>query len=983
LKLIPGMDNKSTRNKYLIVDFDQPLLFTFDGKTYAGYQGDTVASALYRAGVRIFSRSFKYHRPRGLMTLDGNSPNDMLTVDGVPNVHASTTALQANMQVRGQNAWPSVRFDLMNIFDTASALLPVGFYYKTFIRPRVLWPFYEKILRNAAGLGKIEPNPKTFEEPYFDKAYAHAEVTVVGSGPAGMAAALAAAQQGAQVVLVEKEPVLGGHLRSSDFGFQIEDWDILLGLNLTDIKSSFDLAEQLRQSIKTHPNITLFTSATAFGWYEGNFIGVNQGNRLVKLRTNQLIVATGGFEQPLVFENNDLPGIFLGGGLQRLMNLYGIKPGQSAVVVTTDYRGWYVARELLDHDVEVSMLADTRPEISENQITSQVREAGISIETGITIKKALGRNGVRGAVLSQIDGNGQFLTVDCDIISISGGYSANNGLLYQSGCKIEYDPECDDFVPQVYSPNVLGAGGAIGTHGVEASLLEGQAAGLEAATRVGYKDTQRNLVDAKRRLEEIKNKVRLEEHEHPSPIYTGENKAFICFCEDVAPKDVRAALGQVFDDIQTLKRYTTISMGPSQGKICGKNTIKLVAQLSEQGITETGTTTSRPPFTPVKLGVLAGRRLDPIRLTPIHHIHTQLGATMMNAGQWKRPEHYSDPEAEVRAVRQSVGIIDVSTLGKIDVRGPDSVELLERIYTGKFAGLKPNRLRYGLMCTEEGIIFDDGVVACLSENHYFLTTTSGGAGSVYEWLTWWATAWGLEVHITGQTATYAAVNLAGPRARDLLSGLTELDVSNKAFPYMHMRQGTVAGVPVRMMRIGFVGELGYEIHVPAEYGAHLWNTIMETGADFGIRPFGVEAQRVLRLDKGHIIVGQDTDALSDPYGAGMGWAVKLDKPDFVGKPSLVRRIQKILSEQLVGFEMSDPSVLPLEGEQFVRDGHLVGRVTSARYSPTLEKSIGLGWVNSEFATIGSKLTLRTNGQLAQATAIKVPFYDPKGIQLRN
>jgi sarcosine oxidase subunit alpha len=518
---------------------------------------------------------------------------------------------------------------------------------------------------------------------------------------------------------------------------------------------------------------------------------------------------------------------------------------------------------------------------------------------------------------------------------------------------------------------------------LEASLLEGQAAGLEAATRVGYKEAQETLADIRERLQDIKNKEVTEKHVHPGLSYTGENKAFICFCEDVVPKDVRAALGEGFDDIQTLKRYTTISMGPSQGKLCAKNTIKLVAQLKEQGIAETGTTTSRPPFTPVKLGTLAGRRLDPVRLTPMHHIHAQLGATMMNAGQWKRPEHYGDPEAEVRAVRQGVGIIDVSTLGKIDVRGPDSVELLERIYTGKFAGLKPERLRYGLMCTEEGIIFDDGVVACLAENHYFLTTTSGGAGSVYEWLTWWATAWGLKVHITGQTASYAAVNLAGPHARDLLSRLTDVDVSNEAFPYMHMRQGTVAGVPVRMMRIGFVGELGYEIHVPAEYGVHLWNMLMESGAEFGIMPFGVEAQRVLRLDKGHIIVGQDTDALSDPYGAGMGWAVKLDKPDFVGKPSLVRKSQKALSERLVGFEMDDSSVLPLEGEQFVESGQLVGRVTSARYSPTLAKSIGLGWVNSDCTATGSKITLQTNGHLAQATVVDMPFYDPEAMKLKG
>jgi len=977
------MNDKTTHDKFLIVDFDKPLHFTFEGKTYTGYLGDSVASALYRAGVRVFSRSFKYHRPRGLMTLDGTSPNDLVTVDGVPNTHASTTPLQANMQVRGQNAWPSVRFDFANIFDKASAMLPVGFYYKLFIRPRALWPLFENVLRNAAGLGKVDPDPETYEEPYYDKVYAYAEVTVVGGGPAGMAAALAAAELGAKVTLIEKEASLGGHLRISDLQFSTGDWEVLQGFNLIDINSSFDPVEQLIQSVQVHPNITIFTSATAFGWYEGNYIGVSQGDRLVKLRTEQLIVAAGGFEQPLVFENNDLPGIFLGGGLQRLMNLYGIKPGERAVVVTTDDQGLYVVRDLLNHDVEVAMLADARPEITENSLTEQVREAGVPIKTGMTIKKALGRKSVRGAILTHIDGDGQPLTVNCDLISISGGFSANNALLYQSGCKIEYDAVCDDFVPQIYPPNVLGAGGAIGSHGLEAGLLEGQAAGVEAAIRVGYQDAQGNLENTRERLKVIKNKERSKKHVHQGSNYTGENKAFLCFCEDVVPKDVHAALGEGFDDIQTLKRYTTISMGPSQGKLCAKNTIKLVAQLTDQGIAETGTTTSRPPFTPVKLGVLAGRKLDPIRLTPMHHIHFQLRATMMNAGQWKRPEHYGNQEEEVRAVRTRVGIIDVSTLGKIDVRGPDAVELLERIYTGKFAGLKPDRLRYGLMCTEEGIIFDDGVVACLDESHYFLSTTSGGAGSVYEWLTWWATAWGLEVHITGQTATYAAINLAGPHARDVLSRLTEMDVSNEAFPYMHMRQGTVAGVPARIMRIGFVGELGYEIHIPAEYGSHLWNTVMEIGAEFGIVPFGVEAQRVLRLDKGHLIVGQDTDALSDPYGSGMGWAVKLDKPDFVGKPSLVRRSQKALSEQLIGFEMDDSTVVAGEGQQFVQGDQLIGRVTSARYSPIIEKSIGLGWVTSKYATAGSRLTLRTNNHLAQATVVDTPFYDPEGIQLRS
>ncbi len=979
----------SSHDPYLIVDFDTPLRFKFDGKEFTGYQGDTVASALYRAGVRIFSRGFKYHRPRGLMTLDGSAPNDLVEVNGAQNVHASTAQLEAGMQVRGLNAWPSLRFDLMSVLNMFSAFLPVGFYYKTLIRPRWLWPFYESVLRNAAGLGKIDPDPDKIKETRFEKTYAHADVTVVGGGPAGMAAALAAAQSGAQVTLIEKEPRLGGHLRISDFGFQIADLGFFQETKFANLNSSFDLVEGLSQALQAHSNITLLTCATAFGWYEGNFIAVSQGNRLVKLRTDQLIVATGRIEQPLVFQNNDLPGVFLGGGLQRLMNLYGVTPGKRAVVVTTNDQGWQVARDLLRHEVEVAMIVDARREIIESSVTAQVREAGVPVKVGATVLKALGRGGVQGAVLTQIDENGRPLpgttiTMVCDLISISGGFAANNALLHQSGCKVAYDPALDDFVPQAYSPGVSAAGHAAGTHGLDAILLDGQVAGLEAAIQAGYSGQAVKLSAWKKRLKTAKNADPSQAQTRPLVrIPSDGDKQFVCFCEDATIKDLHNAVAEGFDDIQTLKRYSTISMGPTQGKLCTANTIKLLARATEREINQTGTTTSRPPFAPVKLGILAGRKLEPVRRTPMHHLHTAAGARMMDAGLWKRPEHYGDPGAEVRSVHERVGIIDVSTLGKIDVRGPQAVEFLERIYTGKLAGLKPDRLRYGLMCTEEGIILDDGVVARLDENHFYLSTTSGGAGSVFEWLTWWATAWNMDVHLNDQTAAYAAVNVAGPCVRELLSNLTEIDLSNMAFPYMHMRQGQVANVPARLMRIGFVGELGYEIHVPAEYGVHLWNAIMETGAEYGISPFGVEAQRVLRLEKGHIIVGQDTDALSDPFGAGLGWAVRLDKSDFIGKPSLVRRQEKTPEERLVAFEMANAPDLPLEGEQFVQDGHLIGRVTSARYSSTLDKSIGLAWVRSEYASLGNKLTMRTNGHPAQANLVKAPFYDPAGERLKS
>ncbi|NIP16908.1 MAG: aminomethyltransferase [Xanthomonadales bacterium] len=728
----------------------------------------------------------------------------------------------------------------------------------------------------------------------------------------------------------------------------------------------------------------MLTSATAFGWYEGNQVGVKQGDRLVKLRTKQLVVAAGRFEQPIVFQNNDLPGVFLAGGVQRLINLYGIKPGERAVVVTSNGQGWAAARDLLDCGVEIALVADTRSEIPENPDIRRVREGDVPIKTGMRIQQALGSSNVRGAVLELARGAGQTITLDCDLIVVSGGYAANNALLYQSGSKIAYDAAVDDFVPQSTPPGVLGAGHAAGTRGLEVLLLEGAAAGMQAAERVGYVDGRGILPGLKERVARLKDSYRENSLADPGgQIPIEGNKAFICFCEDVVPKDVVNAAAEGFDDIQTLKRYTTISMGPSQGKICAKNTIKLLARLKQQGVAETGTTTSRPPFTPVKLGILAGRKLDPVRQTPMHHAHLEMNAAMMNTGLWKRPEYYTDPEDEILAVRQKVGIIDVSTLGKMEVRGPDAAAFLERIYTGKLAGLRAGRLRYGLMCTEEGIIFDDGVVGRLDEEYFFLTTTSGGAQSVYEWLTWWAAAWGSRAQIIDRTSSFAAVNLAGPQARNMLTNLTDIDLSNRAFPYMRMRLGELAGIPCRMMRIGFVGELGYEIHFPAEYGRDVWSLFLEAGAEYGIAPFALEAQRVLRLEKGHIILGQDTDALSDPYSAGMGWAVKLDKPDFIGKPSLILKQNRTAGERLVGFEMVDPAVVPAEGEQFVEDGRLVGRVTSARYSPILEKSIGLGWVDSDKSALGSRITLRTGGRVAEAEIAKVPFYDPEGKQLRS
>ncbi|HEX6303480.1 MAG TPA: 2Fe-2S iron-sulfur cluster-binding protein [Anaerolineales bacterium] len=977
----------------IIVDATQNVIFTFDGKEYSGFQGDTLASALYRAGVRVFSRSFKYHRPRGLMCVSGACPNCLVNVSGTPNERACMTPVKDGARVTSQNAWPSLETDLMSVFDRLDAFLPVGFYYKTFIRPRSMWPLYEKVLRNAAGLGEIDPSPHAAEEKDYDKHYRHAEVTVVGGGPAGMSAALAAAALGARVILIDENPHLGGHLRYCRAVIP-PDLSNYSAFVTNGVANSTDLGQKLVEAVNANKNIDLLLGATAFGWYEGNLLGVVQDDRLIKLRTGQLVVATGRIEQPLIFENNDLPGVFLGSGLQRLMHLYDVRPGARALVVTNNDYGWRVAGDLLAMGVEVTALADTRPNRPETSAASQVSAAGVPVFAGYTIQKARGGPAVEGASLIRLSETGTPLpetqeAVSCDLIAVSTGFVANNALIHQSGGRIVHDPDRDVFTIASFSPGVLGAGHALGDKGIQALLLGGRAAGLEAALHTNRlnggvrPEGQASLTSLKQQLERARIGAQHKStSSHLTSFPSQSKKKFICYCEDVTEVDLLDAMAEGFDDIETLKRYSTVSMGPCQGKMCSLNTIRVCAEGNGRSIAETGRTTSRPPFVPVKLGLLAGRKLEPVRLTPMHHRHLALDAKMMNAGQWLRPEHYGDAHAEVMGVHQRVGLIDVSTLGKIELRGPHSLPFLERIYTAKFADLPVGRLRYGLMCSEEGVIFDDGVVGRLADDHYYVTTTTGGLSPVYEWLAWWLAAWDYQLDLFNVTMDYAAVNLAGPLARETLQKLVAIELSNRAFPYMHLQQAQVAGIPARLMRIGFVGELGYEIHIPAQYGDYLWEALMAAGSEFGIMAFGVEAQRVLRLEKGHLIVGQDTDALTDPFGAGLGWSVKLDKGDFIGKAMLAFRRQRGLRDQLVKFEMLDPTVVPGEGEQIVEGGRFIGRVTSARYSPTLAKSIGMAWVPVSKAPPGTKLRLRVNGSSHEALVVGQPFFDPAGSRLR-
>lgn len=950
-----------------VIDRQKVLTFTLNGKAYTAFEGDTIASALAAAGITTFSRSFKYHRRRGLLCVAGNCPNCLVQVADEPNVRSCTTPVRAGMVVRSQNAWPSLDTDAMTFTQRVDRFLPAGFYYKAFMHPRVLWPLYERALRHAAGLGQVKPDSKP---GHFDKIYKHADVAVVGGGPAGLKAALAAASAGAQVLLMDAESSLGGHLR-----YSIQD----IGGH-----PAYEYGANLIGPVLNDPRIEVMVGTIAIGRYDHNWIGALSGDRLVKLRTQSLVVATGGYEIPLLFENNDLPGIMLGAGVRRLVHLWRIRPGTRAVVVSANPRGLQTALDLHQAGLTVAAVAEMRS-TPEDLLVRQLKSAGIDVMTNAAVLKANGSGRVEGVVLNY--GN-QIQEIACDLLVLSAGYMPANELLFQAGSTLAWNESLNEFVAHSLPDHVFAAGEVTATHALEAIEREGELAGLQAAAAAGF-----NGAEQQARLTTLAEEVAHDRSIRTAwsitnlPNATGK-KDFVCFCEDVTRKDVKQSIDEGFSSMELLKRYSTVSMGPCQGKMCNMSAIHLCAHYNASTVTETGTTTSRPPIKPLLMGALGGRAMDPVRLTPMHNWHVQHGAKMMNAGVWKRPEHYGDPVAEVRAVREGVALIDISTLGKLHLHGPDVPALLELLYVNRWRKLGKGRVRYGLMLNHEGVVMDDGVTACLNDDLYYMTATSSGATAVYEWIeSGLQGGWKLNVHVLDATELRAAMNITGPLAREVLGKVTEgVDLSREAFPYMHARQGTVAGAPALLLRVGFTGELGYEIHVPSGFGLQVWEALMEAGKGQGIRPFGVEAQRVLRLEKGHIIVGQDTDGLTNPLEAGLEGLVKLDKDDFIGKNALIIAGEHGTKKRLVGFEMPD-GTLPEEGNQIVKPGsgaiglQIIGRITSVRRSPTLNKVIGLCWLPVEMAEPGQVFTVRVHGQLKSGRVVKLPFYDPENARL--
>ena len=935
-----------------VIDRSKRVTFSWNGKTYTGFEGDTVVSALYAAGERVFSRSMKLHSPRSVLTASMHDPGTIMQIDDEPNVRGAHRQITEGIHASSQNTWPSLKYDIRSINQLGSRFFAPGFYYKTFMKPDFLRPLYQKVLRGFVHGGVVGE-----EEPaeIYEKRYAHADVVVAGGGPAGMSAALAAAATGASVMLVEEEHDLGGHLRWADGA----------------------LARQLASEVESNPNIRVLTNATVAASYDGNWLPVVQrspkpgmAERILKTRARSLVVAVGLIERPYVFEGNDLPGVMLSTAARRLINLYAIRPGDRAVVLTANPEGDAVVEDLRRAGVDVAAVVDARK--------------------GDTVVRARGRGRLQSVELS----SGQ--RVDADLLVTAVGWTAPTSLLNMSGDKPYYEPQAARFLPGGTDEGVYAAGGISGDGDVQQLRDHGASVGARAAAHaltergrvIASTPTVPGQLDAVAHadLPEIEP---LPVPEHPE-LFRSSTHGYVDYSEDITSNDLVSAVNEGYDSAELVKRFTTVTMGPLQGKLELVNFIAVVAEATGKTIAETGTTTWRPMYSPVTLGALAGRNYDPVRYSSIQPWHEANGATPMVAGQWIRPEHYGDPEGEVRRVRETVGIIDVSPLGKIDLRGPDVPKLLNLLYINKWSKLDIGKVRYGAMVSEDGVVMDDGVTAHLAEDHYLLTTTTGGAGRVWDWIEEWLQVhypeW--EVNATPVTTAYTSINIAGPHARTLLSRLTEgVDLSSDAFKFMQVRTGTVAGVDNCILwRIGFTGELSYEIHVPSAYGLHIWETLLEVGKDLGVGPFGIEAQRVLRLETGHMIVGQDTDGLTQAYSAGLDWAVKLDKEDFVGKPELLWQQQKQAGPRFVAVQPVDPTIVPVEATQIMHpDGTIAGRITSSRHSPTLNRSICLAQVDHLLSEPGTMLDIRqVDGSIIQAEVMpEMSAVDAEGTRLEN
>jgi sarcosine oxidase subunit alpha len=993
------------------IDRTRRIGFTFNGRHYDGRPGDTLASALLANGVHLIGRSFKYHRPRGILSAGAEEPNALVQLErgaySEPNVRATQIELYEGLAASSQNAWPSVEFDLGAVNDVFSKLFVAGFYYKTFMHPRSFWMrVYEPLIRRAAGLGRA---PKEPDRDIYDKMNAHCDVLVTGGGPAGLMAALEAARSGARVILADEQPDFGGALLSST--------ETIGGA------PALDWVAGVKVQLASFPEVRLLPRTTVTGYYDQNYLVMverrtdhlprgaapNQPRqRLWKVRAAQVVLATGAHERPLVFADNDRPGVMLAGAVRSYVNRYGVLPGRRTLVFTNNDSAYETAIDIEKAGGTVAAIVDLRPEPA-GALVEKVEALGIPVVPRSAVAATKGYRRVKAVEIARLSPEGDAIsmemdTITCDLVAMSGGWNPAVHLFSQSGGKMRCDEAIAGFVPDRSVQAELSAGACKGSFALAQCLVEGAAAGRAAAEAAGFDpaepaplpETASPAMAPLRSIWIVPGKRQLGH---------GRAKHFVDFQNDATAADVLLASREGYQSIEHLKRYTTIGMGTDQGKTSNVNALAILSGTLAAPIPQVGTTTFRPPYTPITYGTLAGREVgalaDVARVTPMHRWHVANGAVFEDVGQWKRPWYFarqgeSMQEAvnrECRAVRSGVGVLDASTLGKIDIQGPDAAELLNRIYTNAWTKLDVGHCRYGLMCKEDGMVMDDGVTSRLAPNHFLMTTTTGNAALVLGWLEdYLQTEWpSLRVYATSVTEHWATASIAGPKARELLAELApDLDVSPAAFPFMTMKDAAVAGIPARVFRISFTGELSYEINVPAYAGLRLWREIFRIGAKHGVTPYGTETMHVLRAEKGYIIVGQETDGSVTPFDLGMGWIVAKKKPDFVGKRSFARTdTARDNRKQLVGLLTENPADVLPEGAQLTAmpaaapPVPMLGHVTSSYHSETLGRSIALALIESGRQRLDSTIYAPLIGRIIACKVVSSVFYDPEGVRLNG
>ncbi|MFH1350731.1 MAG: 2Fe-2S iron-sulfur cluster-binding protein [Pseudomonadota bacterium] len=967
------------------LDRENELLFYYRGRPMKGLAGDTVATALFANGERIFSRSLKYHRPRGLYNLDGYSAHCLMSVNGEPNVLACIRPLEPNMVVEPQNVVGSPGWDLLSVFQWFHFAMPAGFVYRTFHKPSWIWPFAQKMLRRAAGLGKIDPHSP---DGVYENKYLNAEVCVIGGGAAGMSAALAAADAGARVILIEGREYLGGSLNYR-----------LLAVH--DHVPAHLHAARVADEISARENIRVLLSTSATSIYQSNHVtAVQRGGpadhfrlRYYEIRAGSVVVATGGIERPLIFQNNDCPGIMQGSCAQQLVNRYGLKPGEKAVISGCHNGLLEVASDLSEAGVEVLAVADARKEGFDQEAVKRLDRLGIPFLPGYVVSGARRFRTLKGVVIQAIEGSDR-LGYDCDLLVASAGETPLSQLLQVAGAAMVYDPYTAQFLPKELPPGVHAGGRILGLHDTKAIKVQGRMAGLEALQDLGV-DVETALKRAKDELSFLPGAgAGLNLVNTPGRGY----HRYVSFDEDVTVKQVEQAVDDGFYQAELVKRYTAAGTGPSQSYLSGYNLALLVSEKRALKPGEIPPTTVRPPVVATSLAVLGGRQYHPVKHTPIRAQQAALGASFRLAGEWERARHFNDEKIldEVMSVRNNVGFIDISTLGKFRIHGPDALKLLQRVYVNDMSRVSQRRLTYSVMCNEEGVVIDDGVVTKLGENDYFFTTSTLRAAYTPEWLRYHGKDEDWQAYVVNLTDALAAINLAGPKAREVLSSLTDQDVSNGALPFMGFLRMTLCGdIPAMIARIGFVGEICYEIHVPSSYGPALHDAILEAGRSFHIKPFGLEAQSIMRLEKGHVIIVVDTDNHTTLHEIGIGkiWARNKTDAKTVGVPALRFAESQIHREKLVGFMMAESNETPPDGSIVVDRGVIKGRVCTSRYSPTLKKSIGMALIEPDLAVMGGTFEIYTDGKMVKkrvpeiktvtAKIVPMPFYDPKGERIRG